>query len=1145
MADQETEDSDEIVPDIDDLLAPFIADTDERVLHFERLLNWITRTPFHSLPQAELHRAVTAVLNAFQTITLVYVEDWQAVFDCFDMLLYRLKSAGHPLTSLFWKTLLSLAGRLALEKIKTATPESSTPVLRPLYTTSSVVVNLHGADSLMDCFSGNGEDFRRRPFLLELILKFAIRGLLFFPHWTFPTEKTAAFFVQSTMECPVSIIRRAALEGMRVLHVVKGKRRGVQAVIERMLDGDEQREARAAFVYSVEQPVLARLDYSAQSVQMWLDVRDRGKGPELPADIAWVALAGDELLHYCVSTRRTHRIPVVEAGDAPIADATEESQSVPKSDSPTTTAKPRDQGAGDRPAHKKRIHPPQPADEATLISKLTSNTSLGTYNVDDIPVISAGTIGTDLASKLTGWMEKEENIPIASARIDTAPEHSRLSDATVVLGTADGAATKVVKKRTLKGKSKPKKPIDLEQVESAQDFYIGSPPLVTDQFQSATNLPVDSTVDSRSLTVGKVKKSRKSKAEPPRSPSLEGPPPLNVSAQTIRLSKTPGSQFNSTWESIEVGSVGEPQPMSAISRERVARRRPTKAQPELLSTQPQLIPQPKLIHEEWPDSEGPTVGKNVFIDELPVIADLVKKQRAAATLPRPRPPVLDTDTLPTVARALENSRNNLKTARVHIPSEFDSGLGISEELSPRSRPASRKYRRSSESAIPGLTLNRAHHPAGNYPDYDLSDGVDDRNYSLDQNSLSVSGPDLSVSGPNLSVSGPQTSRSGRYASEADIPAATVGRRSNRVEDVEALSPPTRKLRRKEEARTEVGSKNCFWIKPKCDSSGKLPRLGSTANAISKESRIECLNDDMVESQTSKPPLKGWNRLVEPEESEGAFEMSKKPEEIRLDLQALLDRMQKGPRYSNDILLAIEEFVELTKSFPRVIEGAIGAAFSQFLPLIYSLNSHVAAEAVAALEILMPLVESRLHLVAPQIVEALSNNMQNARTSDHSKTVFNQILDFQVDRAGTLLAPLSSHITTIMKKNKKEAFAFITGKYAETLGSAYPKPPRSQAAAVQILQFVKSVLVWITNYGDLDSSTKPEIIAVDALIQQSIRSFGREMVNKVCYDYRDTIKIFMSRREGAAVAVMPKPSGVRLQKLVTRKSTLMAFKKKVK
>ena len=264
-------------------------------------------------------------------------------------------------------------------------------------------------------------------------------------------------------------------------------------------------------------------------------------------------------------------------------------------------------------------------------------------------------------------------------------------------------------------------------------------------------------------------------------------------------------------------------------------------------------------------------------------------------------------------------------------------------------------------------------------------------------------------------------------------------------------------------------------------------------------------------------------------------------------QVLLDRMQKGPRYSNDILLAIEEFLQLTQTHPRVIEAAIGAAFSQFLPLIYSLNSHVAAAAVAALELLLPLMESRIHLVAPQIVEALSNNMQNARTCDHSKTVFNQLLGMQRDRAGTLLAPLSSHITTVMKKNKKEAFAFITGKYAETLGFAYPKAPKSQAAAVQILQFVKSVMVWITNYGDLDSSSKPEIVAVDALIQQAIRSFGLDMVNKVCYDYRDTVKVFLSRREesGGRLQALPKASGLRLMKLVTRKSSLMAFRKKVK
>ncbi|XP_055341671.1 uncharacterized protein LOC129590455 [Paramacrobiotus metropolitanus] len=272
-------------------------------------------------------------------------------------------------------------------------------------------------------------------------------------------------------------------------------------------------------------------------------------------------------------------------------------------------------------------------------------------------------------------------------------------------------------------------------------------------------------------------------------------------------------------------------------------------------------------------------------------------------------------------------------------------------------------------------------------------------------------------------------------------------------------------------------------------------------------------------------------------------LGKKTEEVRMDLQVLLDRMQRGPRYSKDVVQAVEEFVQLTRCYPHVVESAIGAAFAQFLPLVYSLNSHVAAEAVAALETVMPLVEGKLHLVASQVLEALCSNMQNARTCDHSKKVFNQILNTQIERAGTLLAPLAANITIMMKKNKKDAFAFVTGRYAEALKYAFPKPPKSQAAAVQILQFVKSVLVWITNYGDLHSSSKPEIVAVDALIQQAIRSFGLEMVNKVCYDYRDTIKLFLSRNAGGVPVVTA--SGPGLRKVVVRKSSLMAFKKQAR
>lgn len=256
-------------------------------------------------------------------------------------------------------------------------------------------------------------------------------------------------------------------------------------------------------------------------------------------------------------------------------------------------------------------------------------------------------------------------------------------------------------------------------------------------------------------------------------------------------------------------------------------------------------------------------------------------------------------------------------------------------------------------------------------------------------------------------------------------------------------------------------------------------------------------------------------------------------------------MQKGPRFSKDIANAIEELVRLTTEYPWVVENTIGMVFSLFLPLVYNLNSHVAAEAVAALEVMMPLVEKRLHLVAPQIVEALCNNMQNARTSDHSKKVFDQILTMQEDRAAGLLAPLSSHISTMMKRNKKEAFAFVTLKYADTLRRAFPHAPKSQAPAVQVLQFVKNVLIWTTNYGDVDSSAKPEIVAVDALIQQSIRSFGMEIVNKVCYDYKDVIKMFLARRNDKNAVMSAANNGPKLQKVVVRKSSLMAFKKRTR
>ena len=224
-----------------------------------------------------------------------------------DMMLYRLKSAGHDYVAALWKTLLHLARRLALDKLPTLPAEFSMLILRPLYITSSIIINIHGADGLMQlCVT---EEWTKTPLLLELALKFLIRGILLFPPWTFSIKRTAEFFIKMSLAHSVSVIRRASLEGMKALcSVRRSAGEDVKGLIERLL-GDrgegQHREARLAFLYSVEQLTsAARVDGASESVQLWLDVRDRGCGPELPSDVAWVALAGDEFLQFCVRDLR-------------------------------------------------------------------------------------------------------------------------------------------------------------------------------------------------------------------------------------------------------------------------------------------------------------------------------------------------------------------------------------------------------------------------------------------------------------------------------------------------------------------------------------------------------------------------------------------------------------------------------------------------------------------------------------------------------------------------------------------------------------------------------------------------------------------------------------------------------------------------
>jgi hypothetical protein len=114
-----------------------------------------------------------------------------------------------------------LAGRLALGKVE---PELSTRVMRPLYIISSILINLHGPEGLMDIWRsnsscGNFPDCSQTPFLVELFLKFIMRANLFFPKHTFPLEKTK--FFSWKLSWPISTIRRAALEGVWDLRLVK------------------------------------------------------------------------------------------------------------------------------------------------------------------------------------------------------------------------------------------------------------------------------------------------------------------------------------------------------------------------------------------------------------------------------------------------------------------------------------------------------------------------------------------------------------------------------------------------------------------------------------------------------------------------------------------------------------------------------------------------------------------------------------------------------------------------------------------------------------------------------------------------------------------------------------------------------------
>ncbi|GAV03216.1 hypothetical protein RvY_13675 [Ramazzottius varieornatus] len=514
-------------------------------------------------------------------------------------------------------------------------------------------------------------------------------------------------------------------------------------------------------------------------------------------------------------------------------------------------------------------------------------------------------------------------------------------------------------------------------------------------------------------------------------------------------------------------------------------------------------------------------------EALPVIRDARSSGKSATTAPAPMTQ-LDFDAMP-IPTLLKTCQ---PTSRVnHTLAEFDSGLFCDEmsfsstNVDPRGRysdaPSTARMERQSQ-------LNRKY--AKEASSYSNATSRPPSSHT-DMNSSIRRGSASSKSQPSdrsaISVDQTAVPKGTRFKRQDKIPAEKVGRKTSA-----SISA------------SEVDPKKSLKQRTKSPADARLNMTGKNQSyTVSRESGMESLNDD-----TSGISSKARTRKMSRQDTMDMSEAEKKPEEIRLNLQDLMDRMQKGTRFSNDIVTAVDEFVQLTKTYPRVVESAIGVVFSQFLPLVSSLNSHVAAEAIGALEVIMPLLERRIHLVAPQIVEALSNNMQNARTSDHSKKVFTQILDMQVERAGNLLVQLSSELRRIMRKNKKEAFAFITCKYAETLGRAFPKPPKSIAAAVEVLQFVRVVLVWTTNYGDLDTSNKPEIVAVDILIQQAIRSFGADILNKVCVDYKDTIKAFLSRRESKSgeksLGNSMRSTGTsRASKVVERKSSLMAFQKR--
>lgn len=273
---------------------------------FEKLVQWVAIAHFHGMPQNVLSQFVTALFDTFAQVQLIYVEEWHALFDCIDLVLYRLKSLGYEYVDVFWRTFLILTGRVGCGRLSKSPPDLQLRILRPIFVTASIIMNLHGPEKLLDLcgrpLDSHFEFLEKHPLCMEVVLKVLIRGILCLPHYAFSANVTAVFLIKNAVLAPVSVLRRAGLEGIKALYVAKI---GCDDVVDlnrtvRKLSCSETRKAYDAVVCRIKRDESPKLDEVYELVHFWLDANNmHNGGGDMPADAAWVVATADEYLPYC------------------------------------------------------------------------------------------------------------------------------------------------------------------------------------------------------------------------------------------------------------------------------------------------------------------------------------------------------------------------------------------------------------------------------------------------------------------------------------------------------------------------------------------------------------------------------------------------------------------------------------------------------------------------------------------------------------------------------------------------------------------------------------------------------------------------------------------------------------------------------